>query len=188
MGVNLLIGLGNPGRKYKKTRHNIGYIVLDALVDKHGFEIKGKKFKSRFLKETFFGKELCFVKPETFMNVSGEAVSSFLNYFKVAPRDMLVVHDDIDLPFGKLRFAFKSGHGGHNGIRSIVDYIDTNEFYRLKIGIGRPVDGRDPADYVLDGFSDDEKREVAEVVETALQAINVFYERGFEAASQLFNK
>lgn len=187
MSIKLLIGLGNPGRKYKKTRHNIGFLVVETLAGESGFELKKKKFRSRFLLERFFGKEICLVKPETFMNLSGESVGSFVNYFKVEMPDLLVVHDDIDLPLGKLRFAFKSGHGGHNGIRSITDRLETNEFYRLKIGVGRPTGEIDPADHVLGKFNKDEEMDLKKIIENAVAAIKTFYTEGPKVAMQQCN-
>ena len=184
----MLVGLGNPGRKYKKTRHNIGYIIADEVASLGGFDIKKKRFKARFAKELIFGKEICFVKPETYMNLSGEAVRSFMNYYKISPHHILVIHDDIDMDFGRLKFAYKSGHGGHNGIRSMIDWLETNEFYRLKIGIGRPSDRIDPADYVLGRFSDGEKEKAQDIISTAREGIEMFYSDGPEAAMQMFNR
>lgn len=178
MRVQLLIGLGNPGRKYRKTRHNIGFVILDRLAGLNGFEIKKKKFKSQFELTELFGKKLCLIKPLTFMNLSGQAVGSFMDYFKCPAADILIVHDDIDLPLGKLRFARDSGHGGHNGIRSIIDTLGTKEFCRLKFGIGRPPEGVDPADYVLTPFAKSELEFVDEAAEKAVLAIKAFYETG----------
>ena len=187
MSLNLLIGLGNPGRKYSKTRHNIGFVILDELAAKLDCEIKKKKFKGSYLLEEFFGKKICLLKPQNFMNLSGEVADSFVNYFKIETKEMLVVHDDIDLPLGKLRFSFGSGHAGHNGIRSILDWIYTKDFYRLRFGVGRPPENIDPADYVLGKFSDDEKRAVDEAVKRAIEAIRIFYIDSPKEAMQIFN-
>jgi len=187
VNVNLLIGLGNPGRKYSKTRHNIGFVVLDNLADKFGFDLKKKKFKSYYSIQELFGKKVCLVKPLSYMNLSGEFVDAFWNYYKVEGRDVLIVHDDIDLPFGKIRLSYASGHGGHNGIRSIVDWVGNNEFYRLRIGVGRPTNAMDPADYVLQAFDKVERKELEEIVSRAISAIQVFYEEGPSSAMQQFN-
>ena len=188
MSINLLIGLGNPGRKYSKTRHNIGFVILDELAKAHGFEIKKKKFKANYLLEELFGKKICLLKPENFMNLSGEVVDSFINYFKTDKQEMLVIHDDIDLPVGKLRFSFGSGHAGHNGIRSIIDWVDTKEFYRLRFGVGRPSEQIDSADYVLGKFDKSETAIVDESVEQALKAVESFYRVGPKETMQIFNK
>lgn len=187
MSIYLLIGLGNPGRKYSKTRHNIGFVVLDELARSNGFEIKRKKFKGQFLLEELFGNKICFLKPQNFMNLSGEVVDSFVNYFKITYDNILVVHDDIDLPLGKLRISFGSGHAGHNGIRSIQDWIYTKDFYRLRFGVGRPPENIDSADYVLSKFTDDEVPVVDKAVERAMEAIKAFYIDGPKEAMQIFN-
>lgn len=185
--MNLLIGLGNPGRKYKKNRHNVGFIILDEFARKFGFDIDKKKFKGKYQLAELFGKKICCVKPENFMNLSGEVVESFRSYFKVETADMLVVHDDIDLPLGKLRISFGSGHGGHNGIRSIIDWIDQKDFYRLRFGVGRPPAGFDPADYVLSNFTAEDLVEVEKAVVRSLEALEIFYTKGPKEAMQLFN-
>lgn len=173
--MKLLIGLGNPGKKYQKTRHNIGFAVLDQLAEEHGFKIGRRKFKARFAEETLFGKNICLIKPQSFMNLSGEPVFQFLNYYGIDGRDLLVVHDDIDMALGKMRFLFRSGHGGHNGVRSIIDCVGTNAFHRLKLGIGRPPEGVSPADYVLRPFEPEEVSVVEEMIRRAICAIEVFY-------------
>lgn len=180
--MNLLIGLGNPGKKYQKTRHNIGFVVLDRLAEIHKFEIGKNKFKAKFSVRQLFGKDICLIKPQNFMNLSGEVVDSFWNYYKVEPGDVLVIHDDIDLPLGRLKFSAGSGHAGHNGVRSIFDWVYTQDFCRLRIGVGRPPEGIDPADYVLESFKDDELPVADDVIDKAAEAIEMFYVKGFEEA------
>jgi len=188
VNLELLIGLGNPGRKYRQTRHNIGFVILDRLAEIHDIKINKKKFNGKYQLVEFFEKKICLVKPENYMNLSGEVVLQFRNYFKVDAQDILVIHDDIDLPVGKLRFAFASGHGGHNGIRSMVDWLETNKFHRLKVGVGRPPEVMDPADYVLAKFEKGEGGIVDESVTEAIKAIEAFYREGPKAAAQIFNK
>ena len=188
MNLELLIGLGNPGRKYRQTRHNIGFVILDRLAEIHDIKINKKKFNGKYQLVELFEKKICLVRPENYMNLSGEVVEQFRSYFKADVEDILVIHDDIDLPVGKLRFAFASGHGGHNGIRSMVDWLETNKFHRLKVGVGRPPEVMDPADYVLAKFDKDEGRVVDESVAEALKAIEAFYREGPKVAAQIFNQ
>lgn len=188
MNIQLLIGLGNPGKKYLQTRHNIGFVVLVQLAHAHHFKIGKTKFKARYSITELFGKKICLIKPQSFVNLSGEVVDSFWNYYKAEASDVLVVHDDIDLPLGKVRFTLGAGHGGHNGVRSILDWVYTKDFYRLKIGVGRPPEGIDPADYVLNPFDDDELGIVEEVTDKAVDAIEVFYTEGPKRAMEVFNK
>jgi len=181
------IGLGNPGRKYDKTRHNVGFKVVDQVAEKAGIDIKDKKFSSFFGIGKIENLDVCVVKPQTFMNLSGEAVRDFSRYYKIAPQDILLVHDDIDMPFGKLRIVCKSGAGGHNGVASAIEQTGTNEFYRLKMGVGRPVEGMDPADYVLATFDNLEQPVVQKMITTAAQAIFEFYGSGIEKAKQVLS-
>lgn len=182
MDVLLLIGLGNPGRKYRETRHNLGFRVLDRLAEVHGFKIGKKRFKAKYAIVELFGKKICCIEPQDFMNLSGEVVDSFWNYYKVKGEDVLVVHDDIDLPVGKLRLSLGAGHGGHNGIRSIHEWVYTKNFYRLRLGVGRPPSHMDPADYVLGKFDDAELPVVEDVVRGAVELVEVFYTKGPEIA------
>ncbi len=185
--MKLLIGLGNPGRKYSKTRHNIGFGVIAEVEAQFEFEAEKKKFSSLFGMTKLAGNDICVVKPQTFMNLSGEAVRGFCGYFKVEPKDVLVVHDDIDMALGKLKFAFASGAGGHNGVASIIDHLGTNEFWRLKIGINRPPEGADPAEYVLQEFAKAEKEEVERVISRAKDAVVTFIGEGADVAMQRYH-
>lgn len=170
----LLVGLGNPGRKYCKTRHNIGFAVLDRLAEIKNFSVSKNKFNAKFALEELFGKKICLIKPQSFMNVSGEVVDAFYNYFKIEDgKHLLVIHDDIDLEEGQMKLSFGSGHAGHNGVRSIFDWLYTKEFYRLRIGVGRPSAEIDPADYVLGKFDDEEM--AGTIVEDAVRALEKFY-------------
>lgn len=187
MNLLLLIGLGNPGRKYRKTRHNIGFVILDHLAGAHDLKINKRKFKARYSVEELFGKKICLIKPQNFMNLAGEVVDSFWNYYKVDASDVLVVHDDIDLPLGRLRFSLGAGHGGHNGIRSIFDWVYTKGFYRLRVGIGRPPADIDPAEYVLRPFEEDEMRVLEEMIDKAVEGIECFYKEGPKRAMEVYN-
>ncbi|OGQ48272.1 MAG: aminoacyl-tRNA hydrolase [Deltaproteobacteria bacterium RIFCSPLOWO2_02_FULL_47_10] len=173
--MRLLVGLGNPGSKYSLTRHNVGFNVIDLVAEKIEAKIAGKKFSSFFGIAKIGGQDVCIIKPQTFMNLSGSAVADFSGYYKVGTEDILVVHDDIDLPFAKTRFVSGSGAGGHNGVISIIERLGTNEFWRLKIGVGRPPDALDPADYVLEKFTGEEKLLMDKVLPASRDAVIKFF-------------
>jgi len=185
--MKLLIGLGNPGRKYASTRHNAGFDTVDIVAGGLGVEIGKKKFESLFVISKIGGHEVCIVKPQTFMNLSGAAVRDFLSYFKIDAEDMLVVQDDIDMPLGRLKFVTGSGAGGHNGITSIIDELGTKDFRRLKIGVGRPQEGKEPSEYVLERFASSEKGFSRKTKELAAEAVRTFFTEGPEAAMQKYN-
>ena len=183
----LIAGLGNPGTEYQDTRHNVGFMVLDHLVQhlpKKNFEaIHG--CSSHYLQGTYAGRPLFLQKPETYMNLSGEAVSSLMRREGIGPEGLLVIYDDMDLAVGKLRIRGKGSCGGHNGIRSIIECVGTENFARIRIGIGhRKGTG---ADYVLSPFEDDEKEIVDRVVEAAAQAVILILRRGISQAMNEYN-
>ncbi|MFC1595984.1 aminoacyl-tRNA hydrolase [Candidatus Margulisiibacteriota bacterium] len=168
--MKLIIGLGNPGEKYINTRHNIGFMVLDTLAETQGpahHREWQKKHKSLIVKPT----GLILAKPQTFMNRSGEAVSSILRYYKLGIEDILLVYDDIDMEFGKLRYKNKGSSGGHNGVKSIADHLGTSEVQRVKIGIGRPPGRMDAATYVLKEFSKQERPELDNIIDQAVKRV-----------------
>ncbi|HEU5138515.1 MAG TPA: aminoacyl-tRNA hydrolase [Bacillales bacterium] len=169
--MKVIVGLGNPGFQYKKTRHNVGFMVLDELSKRLGVPIKKKKFNAIYGLGTSQGEKVALVKPLTYMNVSGEAVGPLMNYYKAAVDELVVIYDDLDLPAGKIRLRQKGGTGGHNGMKSIVAHIGTKEFKRIRIGIGRPeASGQDVIDYVLKPFSKREKPAVTESIERAAES------------------
>lgn len=165
--MKLAVGLGNPGNSYNKTRHNIGWQVLDELqkdLDFSGFKLI-KKFHSVISSGVFQGKKIILAKPQTFMNNSGRAVTAIKNYYEINPKDIIVIRDDIDLVFGKYREKQNSASGGHNGINSIIDYLKTKAFIQAKIGIKNyQLTKMDPADFVLKKFSSDEKKRLKELL------------------------
>ena len=148
--IKLIVGLGNPGLQYEKTRHNAGFIFLEHLASFHGCKWSAS---AQFQGETAdysVGKDrFLLLKPMTFMNRSGSSVGKLMNYYKIKPDEMLVVHDELELPEGVVRLKRDGGHAGHNGLRDIIAHIDSRDFYRLRVGIGRPVHGKSVADYVL---------------------------------------
>ena len=168
--MKLIVGLGNPGRKYKKTRHNIGFMVVDELLSRHGFKLNKNKFNGDYAMENIAGEKVIFLEPQTFMNLSGNAVRPLMEYFGVEAEDVLVIYDDLDLPTGKIRLRAKGGHGGHNGMRSLIEHLGTKEFNRIRFGVGRPTNAVAVVDYVLGDFAKHERDTVQESIAKAADA------------------
>jgi len=167
--MKLVVGLGNPGGKYKNTRHNLGFTALDFLQKK--LEAPMFKLNKRFGAEiSKADKKIILAKPQTFMNNSGEATKKIMAFYKFAPEDLLVIHDDLDLSLGTIRISRNSGSAGHRGVQSIIDNLGTKNFTRLRLGIGRP-ENIPPEDYVLQNFTDEEKITVREVLRRAIETI-----------------
>ena len=174
----VIVGLGNPDKKYEGTRHNIGFAVIDALADKYNISIKDKKHKALCGTGVIEGVKVMLVKPLTYMNLSGDSVADVMNFYKLDPEeDMLVVYDDISLAPGNIRVRKKGSAGGHNGIKSIIARCGTQNFMRVKVGVGEKPEGWDLADHVLGHFSDEDSRLVREAVDDAIGAI-VMMSRG----------
>jgi len=185
----LVYGLGNPGKEYVDTRHNIGFQVIDSIGISFRISIKQYTCKSLYGKLTRPNREeIILIKPQTYMNLSGEAVSECLSKFKVALDQVLIVHDDLDLPYGTLRLKNGGGAGGHKGIKSTIDKLGTGDFYRLKIGIGRPEDSNHVVDYVLEKFSSSERKDLPETIIQAASAILDFVDNGFHFAANRYNE
>lgn len=173
--MKAIIGLGNPGTKYAHTRHNIGFRILDTFAKKHGIKFSTKdKFKADVGTGAVHEHDIILVKPHTFMNLSGQSVAQVLAWHKLSVLDMLVVHDDLDTSFGDVRSREKGSSGGHNGVASLIQYVSTDIFSRLKIGIGRPPQGMDPAAYVLAPFTKDEEAHLPAIIEKSVQRIEDF--------------
>lgn len=185
--MKLIIGLGNPGRKYASTRHNVGFVAIDEFSGRFEISVKKEKFNSLFGIGSCDKIDVCIVKPQTFMNLSGEAVALFSGYYRVDGADILVVQDDIDMAFGKLKFVFDSGSGGHNGIASIIERVGNKRFWRLKIGIGRPSEGAEAAEHVLEKFLAEEKKALLKLMGVAADAVELFIKDGPEPAMQKYN-
>lgn len=166
--MKLLVGLGNPGQKYETTRHNAGFLLLDLLADSHGISWESsKKFDALIGQGSVLGEKVILLKPQTYMNLSGRSVIPCLSFYKVPLSSMVVIHDDVDVPFGKVKARIGGGHGGHNGIRNIIELSGSANFSRIKLGIGKPDQKNDssrPAqdvkDWVLDPFTDSELESV----------------------------
>jgi len=186
--VKVVIGLGNPGVRCRMSRHNIGFQVVDRLAKTNHILISTKRFKSFYGTGQIDSQEIALVKPMTFMNLSGEAVKKLVHFFKVGLGDLIVVHDDMDLSFGRLRFKRRGGDGGHQGVRSIINLMGGNNFLRLKIGIGRPPQGMDPAEYVLNDFDQSEQPRVDELLTRAAEALKVMILEGAQAAMNRYQQ
>lgn len=154
--IKLIVGLGNPGQQYEKTRHNAGFLFVDYLADLAGVRwVSASQFHGEMAECNISGSRVILLKPATFMNKSGMSVGKMLRYYKFSPEEMLVVHDELELPEGSVKLKRDGGHAGHNGLRDIIAHIDSRDFYRLRIGIGRPAVGKNVADYVLSKLSSD---------------------------------
>jgi|SRR5690625_1116577 len=187
--MKCIVGLGNPGRKYKRTRHNIGFMVIDELLTRHKWKLNHAKFKGKYSFEHYNGERIILLQPQTFMNLSGESIRSILNYYNVNINDVMVIYDDLDLPTGKIRLREKGGHGGHNGVRSTIDHLNSKKFKRLRIGVGRPSSSISVVDYVLAPFTKDEKPEVKVSIQQAADACEAWLEMGsFVDVMNRFNK
>lgn len=185
--MKLIVGLGNPGSEYAKTRHNIGFEVIDTLSETRQFPLDKLKFNSQFGKGKLDGEDLILAKPLTYMNLSGEALSPLMNFYQVPVEDVLVVYDDLDLPLGRIRLREKGSAGGHNGIKSIIQHLGTQNFKRLRIGIGRPSGRQRVVDFVLKRFDQDEQRMVDEAVEQAQKACEMWLKEPFLQVMNTFN-
>lgn len=183
----IVTGLGNPGRRYKGTRHNVGQEVVSLLADQLRVRLADDGW-ARTGRGRLEGVTLVLAIPETFMNLSGQAVRDLLRRRRRRPGDLLVVHDDMDLSLGHLRLRPGNGPGGHNGVRSIIEEIGTGEFPRLRIGIGRPPAGVDPTDYVLERFTPEERGTIDEAVTRAAEAVAVAATQGLAAAMNRYNR
>ena len=169
--MRLIVGLGNPGRSYARHRHNVGFRVVDELAARYEIRVKKRAFDAVTGKGMIHDVDVMMAKPQTYMNRSGYSVGPLFGYFKCVPEDLIVVHDDIDLNLGRIKMALDAGHGGHNGVRSIIDELGFSDFYRVRVGVGRPTPPIDPADYVLQPFAEGEKEEADIVVRQAADAV-----------------
>jgi len=180
--VKVIVGLGNPGVHYRRSRHNIGFQVVDRLAKANHILVCTKRLNTHYGTGQIESQEVALAKPMTFMNRSGEAVKKLVNFFQIGLEDLIVIHDDLDLPFGRLRFKRRGGDGGHQGVRSIIEWVGGNSFLRLKVGIGRPPKGMDPAEYVLSDFDQTEQPRLDDILTQAAEALKVMLLEGIQAA------
>ena len=182
----LLVGLGNPGRKHRENRHNVGFMTIDRLASAHGIDLSRVQNQALVGDGRLGGRSVILTKPQTYMNRSGDAVGPLARYYRVASEDVLVVYDDIDLPPGTIRLREKGGSGGHNGMKSIIQHLG-DEFPRLRMGIGRPAGRMPPAAYVLQDFGTEEGEIVDAMLDHAVQALETFLEHGIDMAMSRHN-
>jgi len=182
-GPALVVGLGNPGSEYERTRHNVGFMVADALAERVGgrFAVH-KKSGADLVQARLDGRQVLIAKPRSFMNVSGRPVAALARFFSVPPTEVIVIHDELDLPFGAVRLKRGGGEGGHNGLRSVSAALTTKDYLRVRFGIGRPPGRQDPADFVLKPFAAVERKEVPVIVEQAADAVELLLRVGLETA------
>ena len=182
----IIAGLGNPGRKYENTKHNVGFITLDVLAEKHNIKINKIKHKALVGEGIIFGQKLLLVKPQTYMNLSGNSIREVMEYYKADLDKLVVIYDDVDIPMGRLRIRKKGSAGTHNGMRSIIYDLQADEFPRIRIGIGGERK-MSLAGYVLGGFKKDERVLMQDAVERAVSAVECMLEKGIDAAMSEYN-
>jgi len=182
----LIVGLGNPGRKYEKNRHNVGFMAVDQLAAQHGIALGKVQNKALTGNGRIAGQPVILAKPQTYMNDSGSAVGPLANYYKVPPANVLVIYDELDLPLGTVRLREKGGAGGHNGMKSIINHLG-NDFPRLRLGIGRPPGQMPPAAYVLQDFGQADWPLVTDILDEAVRAVYTFVSEGIQLAMSRHN-
>lgn len=185
--MRLIVGLGNPGPRYRCTRHNVGFRCLDLLAQRWEIPLSERRPRAVLGRGRRLDQEVVLAKPRTFMNNSGEAVRYLLDRFGVRPHQLLVIYDDVALPVGKMRLRPDGSDGGHNGMRSIIGVVQTTEFPRLRVGVGQPPPGQDQVAHVLGRFNEEESPIVAEVVQRVPEAVHCILEEGMDAAMNRFN-
>ncbi len=183
----IIIGLGNPGTRYDNTRHNVGFETIDLLSHRYGIKVSKLKHKALLGDGTIEGARVLLVKPQTFMNLSGESVREVLEWYKPSIKNVILVYDDIDLPLGRLRVRSKGSAGTHNGMRSVIYHVQDDTFPRIKIGVGKPPENWDLADYVLSRFGSGDRKIIDNAISSAADAVGTIIRAGVEAAMQRFN-
>jgi PTH1 family peptidyl-tRNA hydrolase len=185
--VKLIVGLGNPEADYSKTRHNMGFNVINSLAKAYDIDISRKKFESEYGSGIIEGEKVILIKPQTFMNLSGRAVIEFVNFYKVPLEDLIVVYDDMDIDISKIRIRKSGSPGSHNGMKSIVNILANDRFPRVRVGIGKPLYEEDIINYVIGAVSEDELSELDKGVQKAKEAIAEILKNGIDSAMNKFN-
>jgi PTH1 family peptidyl-tRNA hydrolase len=189
--MKLICGLGNPGREYERHRHNVGFMVVEALLSRARAELNHEKFQARVGQGSLGGEKILFLEPQTYMNLSGRSVAEAARFYKVAVEDILVIHDELDMPFGRLQLKAGGGSGGHNGLKSLVSSLGADGFIRLRFGIGKP-QGPNAKErvsgYVLSNFDDAERRQLDELIALSADAAETWARDGLSAAMNRYNK
>jgi len=184
----IIVGLGNPGTKYEVTRHNVGFLIIDMLSARHGIKVSKVKHKALTGDGNIGSSRIILVKPQTYMNLSGESVREVMEWFKTPPGNIILIYDDIDVPVGKIRVRPKGSAGTHNGMRSVLYHMQTDEFPRVRVGIGKPPEGWQLADFVLSGFAEHERAVMRDSITAAADAAEAIVKSGVDFAMNRFNK
>lgn len=184
--MKLIVGLGNPGKEYEGTRHNCGFMVIDKLAEKLNVDVVQNKFKGLYVKFKYHGEDIILLKPQTYMNLSGESVIAAMQFFKIDKEDLLVIYDDLDMPVGKLRLRKTGSAGGHNGIKNIIAHLNSQDFKRIRVGIDRHKYMK-VVDYVLSGFSKLEVNAITQGIENAANAIIDYFDHDFDYIMNRYN-
>ncbi len=184
----LVAGLGNPGEKYRRTRHNVGFMVIDQLAERYHTPLERKKFDVHFGRGRIEGVDVLLAKPQAYMNRSGPPVRQLADYFRIQREAVIIIHDDIDLAFDRLKIKEKGGDGGHRGIRSLIQAFGGDQFARLRVGVGRSEVGADVVDHVLGGFSHEEKSALQPILQTAADAVVTILSRGITDGMNRYNQ
>jgi len=187
MPIKAIIGLGNPGDNYRQTRHNVGFMIVDRLAQLCSITHFREKFCCLWEKKGYANQTIYLVKPQTYMNRSGKGIRPFLDYFKITPEEILIIHDDLDLPLGRIKLVREGGDGGHKGIQSIIKELKSRSFKRLKIGIGRPQKDESIEQFVLSPFYQDEIEDLEEVLKAGTEGVMIAIEKGIDRAMNSVN-
>ena len=187
IGMKLIVGLGNPGKQYDRTRHNIGFEVIDYLSESYGIPLDKAKFKGNFGVGNIAGEKVILLKPLTYMNLSGESIRPIMDYYDVEIEDLVVIYDDLDLPVGKIRLRQKGSSGGHNGIKSTIQHVGTEKFNRMRVGIDRPKNGMSITDYVLGRFTKEEMEILESIIKKCADACEEWCKEPFLQVMNKYN-
>ncbi len=185
--MKLIVGLGNPGNEYADTRHNIGFMAVDTIAEKHTIALQKKQFRSVFGSGFIAKHKTILLKPLTFMNCSGEAVRAVADYYEIEAEDILVIHDDMDIPFGQLKIKLQGGSAGHRGIESITRHLHAESYPRIRVGVGKPPEHTKPTDFVLQKFRQQEETVVESILSTINDCIEIILDQGPQAAMNRFH-
>lgn len=183
----LIIGLGNPEEEYSKTRHNMGFNAINKIADQYGIKVNKSKFQGLYESAIIEGKKVMLIKPQTYMNLSGECIKQFVDFYKIQKEEILVIYDDMDIEPGKIKIRKKGGAGGHNGMKSIIKMLGTEEFARIRTGIGRPKHNGDDINYVIGAIPEEEIPKLQEGVEKAKEAVIEILKNGIDSAMNKLN-
>lgn len=184
--MKLIVGLGNPGKEYEHTRHNMGFDVVDLFAESLGIDIDKEGFKGLYVKTKFYDEDLILLKPQTYMNLSGDSIVLLMNYFKIPVEDLIVIYDDMDTKVGQIKLKIKGSSGGHNGLKSIIANLKTEEFNRIKIGIGKPI--YNVIDFVLTKPNKEERELIEQAKKNAVDALKISLKESFNKAMTIYNK